>query len=135
MACLTASALFSVYMHKMEVQFPIAKICKRFGELLSGHFFIMATKAHGIVLDFVGKVKFVRKIINQVFGIVRCMRVVACNAVSLRNRSMEILTGKDLLFHIFVAGKTEVLFIFTKSLVIIGGMGEMAAKAPIFRNS
>ena len=119
MACFTASALLPVDMDKMEINVSIAKICEGFCIWLSGYLFIVAAKTHGIILDLVREIEVVRKKLHEVLGIVCRMGIVAGDTITFFNRSMKIGAGKDLFFHCLMAGKTEVLFILSQSLVVV----------------
>lgn len=135
MAGLTASPLLPVYMEKVEIRITIAKIGKGFCRFFSGHFFVMASKTHGIVFNLVRKIEIVGEKLHQVLGVVCCMRIVACTAITLGNRSVEILAGGYLLFHLLMAGKAKILFIISETLAVVGRVGKVASKTPVSINS
>jgi hypothetical protein len=110
-AGLTASPLLTVYMEKVEIHIPIAKIRKGLCGFFSGYLFVMASKTHGIVFNLVREIEIVRKKLHQVLGVICCMGIVTCAAITFGNRSMKVLAGGYLLFHLLMAGKAEILFI------------------------
>jgi len=134
-AGLTASPLLPVYMEKVEIHIPIAKIGKGLCRFFSGYLFIMASKTHGIVFNLVRKIEIVREKFHKVLGVVCGMGVMTCTAITLRNRPVEILAGGYLLFHLFMAGKAEILFIVSEALAVVGRVRKVAAKTPVSNNS
>jgi hypothetical protein len=133
-AGLTASPFLTVYMEKVEIHVPIAKISKRLCGFFSGNLFVMASKTHGIVFNLVRKIKIVRKKLHQVLGVICCMGVMTCAAITFGNRSVEILAGGYLLFHLFMAGKAKILSIFSEALAVVGRVGKVAPKTPVSFN-
>jgi len=119
MACLAASAFLPVHMGKMEIYVSIAKISQGFCICLSGYLFIVAPETHGIIFYLVREVEVIRKKLHEMLGIVCCMGIVACDTITLFNRSMKIGAGKNLFFHCLMAGETEVLSILSQSLVVV----------------
>ena len=119
MACLAASALLPVHMDKMEVHVPVAKIGERFCIWLSGYLFIVAPETHSIIFYLVREIEVIREKLHEVLGKLCCMGIVACNTITFFNRSMKIGAGKNLFFHCLMAGKTEVLFILSQSLIVV----------------
>ena len=119
MACFTASAFLPVHMGKMEIYVSVAKISQGFCKCLSGYLLIVAPETHSIIFYLVRKIEVVREELHEVLGIVCCMGIVACDTITLFNRSMKIGAGKNLFFHCLMAGKTEVFFILSQSLVVV----------------
>jgi hypothetical protein len=134
-ACLAASPLFPVHMEKVEIHISIPKISKRLCGFFSSYLFVMTTKTHGIVFNLVRKIEIVRKKLHQVLGVICCMGIVTCAAITLGNRSMKELAGSYLLLHLLMTGKTEVFFIFPEALAVIGRVWKMASETPVSNNS
>ena len=118
--------LLLVHMKEMEVPTVVAEVRKRSGSFILRDCPVVTLEAQIVVLFCIWHVKFFGEILLQYPMVLAPMRIVACVAVAILDRAVEVILFADILLQIRMAGEAKLFLGHRKHARIFGSVNVVA---------